>query len=274
MGFKKGHAVPLKWRLAISERMIKNNPMKSQLISKKMVHSKSKNPMNRLRASLLMKRLRKSELFNQNRMRAWKANGASLSVSQKMKANNPMKSPETVEKFQMSQKKFQDSGGSFGRMWADPHKRSRALKTILEKRSTKEYRESRSEWLSNRILEGKHLNSYGRRGYFYSEKNKRRLFYRSMLERDAYIILEGDYLVSSYDVEAVKIPYLFEGVKKYYIPDIRAVYSDSSVGLIEVKPFYKLKIEFELAKLAVLKNYCLFNNLKSHVWTEREIYAK
>lgn len=253
-------------RKAQSERMRKNNPMHNPIIAKGSTLARSLGMKGKKfppRSEAHKKHL--SEAFTQDRKK---------DISVRMKLNNPMKNPAVIIKSQASQKSFQDSGGAFGMMWKDPIKRAAVMLTIKKQRSTKEYRQRKSEWMTARMLAGQHGRSYCKSGHFYSNKNRCRFFYRSGMELDAYAILEADRSVISYDVECLKIPYVFKDVKKYYIPDIKVIYKDGTKALIEVKPTYKFKIEFEVAKLVVLKNYCKANGLLCHVWTEKDIYVK
>lgn len=253
--------------------MKKHNPMKRPDVAKKMVMTKSRNPLFKEKMSRLMRHLRKDKNFISKMNEAW-TDGRKKEISKRMTANNPMKNHKTATKVRDSNLKYFKAGGAFGAMWRDPVKRAAVMATIRAQRSTKEYREKKSVWMTKRILDGYQTNSYCKHGYFYSKKNRMKLFYRSSMEKDAYVILEKDANVVSYDVEVLKIRYEFEGIRKHYIPDILAIYRNGSKRFIEVKPSYKLKYAVEQAKIAALKKYCGVSGILYSVWTEKEMYGK
>jgi len=130
-----------------------------------------------------------------------------------------------------------------------------------------------SKTRSRLIVEGK-INSFshGKFGFFYSEKNKKELWYRSSYELQAYKILEQLSKVVKYESEPFYIPYNFQGRERNYIPDILITYDDDSQELIEVMRENLLEDEMRIAKLKVAKRYCDKNNMKFSVWTERRLF--
>lgn len=251
---------------AVALRMKLNNPMRNPETLKRMLATKKAN-------NKTWKLPPRSRQHSKNLMDSW-TEDRKKSISIRMKLNNPMKNPEVVKKSQDGQKEFMASGGAFGMMWRDPIKRDAVMKTISAQRSTKEYREKKSEWATKRMIECKMRNAYSKTGFFNSAKNGKQVFYRSSMERDAYIILENDMNVASYKNEPFHIPYEVEGIIKNYVPDILVFYSDGSKILIEVKPSYRFKYHCELIKIEALEKYSSENSIPYAIWTEKEIYGK
>jgi len=123
-----------------------------------------------------------------------------------------------------------------------------------------------SESVYKRIMSGTFVNGRGRKGYFYSNKNQKNLFYRSFCELKTYEALEQDFSVLKYEVEPFRIPYQWKNGLHYYIPDILVTYLDGSQEIIEVKPEYKLKDKYTICKLKAGEKYALEKGLQFTVW--------
>ena len=78
---------------------------------------------------------------------------------------------------------------------------------------------------------GKHIS-----GKMWSDKNKSEITFRSAYEFAYCLRLEEDDNVKAYFMEAMSIPYFFEGDYHKYIPDLFVVYMDGSSELLEIKP--------------------------------------
>ncbi len=109
------------------------------------------------------------------------------------------------------------------------------------------------------------------KGYFYSFKNNKEIFYGSSYELQSYKILEDSTFVKSYDRCKFFIPYVFEGNNKRYIPDIVVEYITGIKEIIEIKPSNLLMYKKNPFKFEALKNYCEERKLKYSIWTELEL---
>jgi len=138
---------------------------------------------------------------------------------------------------------------------------------------SKEARGQISRTHSQLIKEGK-INpvTRGLSGYFYSKKNKRKLWYRSSYELQAYKILEQLSKVAKYESEPFYIPYKFQGIERNYTPDILITYDDDSQELIEVMRENMLKDRQRIAKAKAAKKYCKKDGMNFFIWTERELF--
>lgn len=138
---------------------------------------------------------------------------------------------------------------------------------------SKEAREQMSKTKSRLIKEGKiNLVTHGKQGYYYSRKNKKKLWYRSSYELQAYKILEQLSKIAKYKNEPFYIPYKFQGIEKNYVPDILITYDDNSQELIEVMPAYQLADSIRVAKFQSARKYCKKNNIIFSIWSEKELF--
>ncbi len=124
-----------------------------------------------------------------------------------------------------------------------------------------------------RDMWSKKILSHGNvKGYFYSEKNKCEIPYRSSYELKAFEILEEDNNVSKYEYEFLKIRYRGADKKVHtYYPDI--ITDDNRI--IEIKAdwvFNKdLKDDTVFRKIRAAKRWASKNGYTFEVWTEKEL---
>lgn len=150
--------------------------------------------------------------------------------------------------------------------------RIKISKANSNKKRTKEQREINSKNTTERYLND-NFNpvKHSKQGYFYSDKNNCFLFYRSSYELEAYKHLEADKNVILYDRECIKIPYFYDGINRFYIPDIYIEFINGDKKLVEVKAEWAINNERNKIKFKVANDYCLSNNLTFEVWTEKEL---
>lgn len=108
-----------------------------------------------------------------------------------------------------------------------------------------------------------------KRGYYFSRKNDKNLYYRSSYELIAYKILEQMSMVKSYEVEPCVISYRFLGILRCTIPNILVTYIDGSKELIEIKPEWKMSKDN--TKLWAMNDYAANKGWLFNVWTENEL---
>jgi hypothetical protein len=146
-------------------------------------------------------------------------------------------------------------------------------------------REKQSKAIINYLLsdKGRNKSQIYKVGYFYSDKNKKNLWYRCSYELRAYKILETLSSVLSYIVEPLVIPYWFEGHWHNYLPDILITYIDNKKKLLEIKPKCKLEIlprytskyidivKKNWAKIAAAEIWAKETGIPYEVWTEYTI---
>ncbi len=111
-----------------------------------------------------------------------------------------------------------------------------------------------------------------KKGNYFSDKNNKNLHYRSGWELIAYKYLDANLLVKNYQVEPFGILYHIDDEQHQYYPDILITNIDGSRMLIEIKPKRFLKSKINKQKFISAKKYCLENNIKFKVWTEKKIF--
>jgi len=131
---------------------------------------------------------------------------------------------------------------------------------------SKKAKENMSLGAIKRLMNGKDNYARGKRGYFYSKKNCKKVYYRSSWELQAYKILELMKEVKNYFIEPLRIPYLFNGTIHNYLPDILIKYKNGIKELIEIKPKFKLQDKKTIYKLNAGMQYALANNIKFNIW--------
>jgi len=138
------------------------------------------------------------------------------------------------------------------------------------KTHTKEAREKISEKVSKAYIEGRMNFKRCNRGYYFSEKNSKKHFYRSSWERAFFEYLDGNSRVLSYDNEKIRIPYRDSiGARRYYIPDLLIKYTPDSKELVEIKPSCYMNKKINKLKFKAAKEYCKKNNIRFKVITEK-----
>ena len=113
-------------------------------------------------------------------------------------------------------------------------------------------------------------------GTFPSHKNKRNIFYESLLERDFCLLLEFNDDVISYEEQPFRLYYKSANSKKRYTPDVLVHYKPSLNKLpcvFEVKMSDEIKekkVFFE-EKFNQIEKYINLNDLNFKMFTELEI---
>lgn len=114
-------------------------------------------------------------------------------------------------------------------------------------------------------------NGYGKSGYFYSEKNKKLIFYRSSYELIAMQIFEQQSKIIRYEHEVLSISYIAkDGSNHITIPDFLVYYDDGAKEIIEVKPKYKIEKDVDNTniKIEAMGQYAKKNDYIFNIWTE------
>ena len=199
------------------------------------------------------------------------------SHSCQMKDKNPSHTTWTksrkIIKSNSQKKKVKDGS------WKNPVHMPGVLDKILETKRThpivysKERLDLASKLAAERIITGKNPNlgnyKYGKIGKFMSAKNGTSLKFRSSFEKRAFEILEQDSTVLAYYPEHLYIPYIDNGIKRRYIPDILVDYADGTKKLIEVKPLNMVNTTEVVLKKEAAIPYCKEHGIAAYeIWTE------
>lgn len=113
-------------------------------------------------------------------------------------------------------------------------------------------------------------------GTFPSHKNKRNIFYESLLERDFCLLLEFNNDVISYEEQPFRLYYKSANSKKRYTPDILVHYKPSLNRLpcvfeIKMSDEIKEKKVFFEEKFNQIEEYINLNDLEFKMFTELDM---
>ena len=132
--------------------------------------------------------------------------------------------------------------------------------------------EETKEKLSNIMLkiraEGNMPVGCHKRGTYFSTKMNKEVIYRSSYELAYYKILDEDDTIKTWEVECIKIPYLFEGKTHTYFPDLLI----NGNEIREIKPVNLIKHPKNIAKQEAAEKFCLDRNWKYSYITEEDIF--
>uniref|UniRef100_A0A6M3KEH5 Putative endonuclease subunit n=1 Tax=viral metagenome TaxID=1070528 RepID=A0A6M3KEH5_9ZZZZ len=107
-------------------------------------------------------------------------------------------------------------------------------------------------------------------GKFYSNKNDKIFLFRSSYEEKMFDILEELECINNYEYETVRIPYLFEGIERHYIPDFLVEFIDGTKVIMEVGPrtFKLYPSNKTYAKFNAAELFCDKRNWKFSIVSE------
>lgn len=103
---------------------------------------------------------------------------------------------------------------------------------------------------------------YNLRGYFYSNKNQKDIYYSSSYELRCIYLLEINNNCTSYERAEP-----FEINNKWRVPDLKVVINNE-IYIYEIKPNVLLKYDKVIQQINDTKNYCINNNYHFIIWTE------
>lgn len=114
-----------------------------------------------------------------------------------------------------------------------------------------------------------------RHGKYFSKKINKELFYKSSYELKAFMTLDNDPLIVSYEYEPLAIEYIKPGndYKSNYLIDFRITYSSGKINLMEVKPKKRTYGDVERAKSQAAIAYCKENGYDFELWTEEKLFS-
>jgi len=133
---------------------------------------------------------------------------------------------------------------------------------MFGRKHTDSAKNTMSDAKSKLILEGKFF-AYGTRnkkGHYESTKNGNRHFYRSGWELAVMQFLDESSEVKNWEFESIRIPYMYDCHKRWYVPDFLVTYSDETRKLIEIKPKQFFEAERVILKSEAAQKWCVENN--------------
>lgn len=147
---------------------------------------------------------------------------------------------------------------------------------FLGKRHSKEMREKLSMTRSLALANGtQKISVKGINGPFLSRKHHKQVWYRSSLERSWFEKLEKDESVISYQVEPLRVRYVWGGLRKTYNPDLLVFYTDGRKKLVEIKPEGEwLRTPRTLAKWDAARLWCVARGFRFCIWGYRGLRTR
>jgi hypothetical protein len=144
---------------------------------------------------------------------------------------------------------------------------------------SKEARERISNARSQLIIDGK-FRAYGtcnKKGFHLSTKTGENCFFRSSWEEDLMKWLDTNPNVLTWEYEKIRLPYVYDDHKRWYVPDFLVTYTDSSRHMIEVKPkefveAQRVRLKREAGEKWCLENGATFITLTRQLMCEWGIY--
>ncbi len=109
--------------------------------------------------------------------------------------------------------------------------------------------------------------------WFWSEKNRKHLYYQSSYELKSFQLLEQLTVVKSYERCCYIIAYEFNGKVHTYAPDILVTYITGEQEVVEVKPKFQLQYLRTKNKIDAATAFFSKSNIRFSVWTEQEIFG-
>ncbi len=153
---------------------------------------------------------------------------------------------------------------------------SEGRKKMLEETGgfTQEHRENISKATIRQYANGFEPRLHHLRGWHESPKAGK-VYYRSSYELKAYLKLDADDTVKTYQTETVTVEY-WHPIKKItasYIIDLLVEYVDGSQKLIEVKPEKWLTDEVVICKIDAADMKAVDMGITFEVWTEMDLFG-
>lgn len=125
--------------------------------------------------------------------------------------------------------------------------------------------------IANGVLNAWEKGKRGRGFYIYARRLGRKVWVRSTWEGRVVRVLDLHPCVLRYEVEPIRIPYLFEGQQHLYIPDFLVVVEGDITELWEVKPEELTDHPRNEAKMEALNKYVLEQGYNSRLVTLKDI---
>jgi hypothetical protein len=167
-----------------------------------------------------------------------------------------------------------------GRVYTDEHRKniSEGRKKMLDETGgfTQEHRERISKATIKQYQSGFEPKLHHLRGTHESSKiPEGKAFFRSSYEKKAFMKLDADDAVVSYEVEKITTEYYnpVKNINSSYLIDILVHYVDGTSKLIEIKPEKWLTDEVVQAKIEAGKAKAKEMGLGFEVWTEMNLFG-
>jgi hypothetical protein len=172
-------------------------------------------------------------------------------------------SPERIEKISKASKQ----------KWSDDTHRKKVIETLKSKLSdgrcvkSDVYKQNMSEIISNKYANGD-LDWYKTVRFntgTFTNKNGENFYYMSSLELNTMIMLDSNSSVHYWtNKHGIKIPYVYNNIKRNYIPDFLIKLNNNKEFIIEMKGFKTELVDIKTeTSLNSYKNYRIFYDIET-----------
>lgn len=144
---------------------------------------------------------------------------------------------------------------------------------MFGRKHSEETRAKMSEKKAIAILEGR-FNPYGtrnKRGTYVSTKTGREHRFKSGWEEAVMKYLDSEATVLDWNYECVRIPYMYDNHKRWYVPDFVFTRTDGVKEMWEVKPSQFALTERVMNTSAAGRAYCIANDMEYVLATEHTL---
>lgn len=166
-----------------------------------------------------------------------------------------------------------------GRTYSDEHRQniSEGRKKMLKAQGgfSKETREKLSRATIQQYINGFDPKTAHVSGEHFSTKCDKIFWFRSSYEKKAFMKLDADDTVLSYEYESTVVEYAnpVKGINGSYLVDLLVYYKDGTKKLIEVKPNAWLKDPVVEAKIVAAYEYAINHGMAFEVWEEMALFG-
>jgi hypothetical protein len=132
-----------------------------------------------------------------------------------------------------------------------------------------ETREKMSDKKTQLILAGK-FKPYGtnnKKGIYISNKTNASICFKSSWEEAVMKYLDADSTVTTWAYESIRIPYMYDNNKRWYVPDFIVTFADGQKEIWEVKPKEFLDSDRVMRTTEAGRLHCEQNNTQYRILT-------
>lgn len=175
----------------------------------------------------------------------------------------------------LRKQKMRDAYANLGlkkmRLWHTTEAALMARRKMINTKNTFENKKRASEISTMLVISGR-LKHRGISSFCDTQKGGR-FKTKSSYETAFVRILESDTNVISFKYETLRIPYLYGGFTRFYVPDFLVVFADGRTELVEIKPAKMVFLAKNQAKFEAAISYATDNSMEFRVITEDDLFT-
>lgn len=137
---------------------------------------------------------------------------------------------------------------------------------MFGRKHTKKSRETMSDKHTRLLVDGK-VRPYGgntKKGVYHSHKTGDICNYKSGWEFAIMQFLDANPNVTTWKYEPIRISYIYNDNKRWYVPDFLVTFQDDRSEIWEIKPKEFIDSEKNILKSEAAQRYCQLNNIDAY----------